>query len=396
MAVAASEFGFLGGSIGVAAGERLARAVERATAERLPLIALPASGGTRMQEGTVAFLQMVKITTAVTAHKAARLPYIVYLRHPTTGGVFASWASLGHLTLAEPGALIGFLGPRVYQALHGAPFPGGVQTAANLHAHGLVDAVVSPADLAATSDRVLTAMTAQPRPVPPQETAGDPAGLGCEPAWESIEHTREPGYPGAADLIRAAATDVVPLHGAGRGRLILALARIGGYPCVLAGQDRHGPPPGPAALRVTRRGIHLAAGLRLPLVTVIDTPGAELSPEAEEDGLASEIAYCLADLMRTGAPTVSRTARAGHGRRGAGPAARRPHPGRRARLAGAAGPRGGQRHRLPRHRHAPELAARQGVRATDLAALGIIDRVIPEAPGGASAGSSGRRCAGPW
>ena len=146
VAVAASEFGFLGGSIGVAAGERLARSIERATAERLPLIALPASGGTRMQEGTVAFLQMVKIAVAVTAHKAAHLPYVVYLRHPTSGGVLASWASLGHLTLAEPGAFIGFLGPRVYQALHGAPFPGGVQTAENLHAHGLVDAVVSPAD----------------------------------------------------------------------------------------------------------------------------------------------------------------------------------------------------------------------------------------------------------
>ena len=99
MAVAASEFGFLGGSIGVAAGERLTRAVERATADRLPMISLPASGGTRMQEGTIAFVQMVKITAAVTAHKSAHLPYLAYLRHPTTGGVFASWASLGHLTL---------------------------------------------------------------------------------------------------------------------------------------------------------------------------------------------------------------------------------------------------------------------------------------------------------
>ena len=123
MAVAVSEFGFLGGSIGVAAAERLTRAVERATAERLPLIAAPASGGTRMQEGTVAFLQMAKITAAVAAHQAAGLPYLVYLRHPTTGGVFASWASVGHLTLAEPGALIGFLGPRVYEALTGAPIP---------------------------------------------------------------------------------------------------------------------------------------------------------------------------------------------------------------------------------------------------------------------------------
>ena len=86
VAVAASEFGFLGGSIGVAAGERLTSAVERATGERLPLVVLPASGGTRMQEGTLAFLQMVKITAAVTAHKSAGLPYLVYLRHPTTGG----------------------------------------------------------------------------------------------------------------------------------------------------------------------------------------------------------------------------------------------------------------------------------------------------------------------
>ena len=136
VAVVAGEFGFLGGSIGVATAERLASAVERATEDRLPLIVAPASGGTRMQEGTVAFLQMIKIAAAVAAHKAAALPYLVCLRHPTTGGVLASWGSLGHLTLAEPGALIGFVGPRVYEALHGVPFPEGVQTAENLHAHG--------------------------------------------------------------------------------------------------------------------------------------------------------------------------------------------------------------------------------------------------------------------
>src|ERR1700761_4965382 len=164
VAVAASEFGFLGGSIGVAAGERLTRAVERATAERLPLLALPASGGTRMQEGTVAFLQMVKITAAVTAHQAAGLPYLVYLRHPTTGGVLASWASLGHLTLAEPGALIGFLGPRVYEALTGRAFPAGVQTAENLAAHGLVDRVLALGELGDLADRVLDALTAVPEP----------------------------------------------------------------------------------------------------------------------------------------------------------------------------------------------------------------------------------------
>ena len=87
--------------------------------------------------------------------------------------------------------------------------------------------------------------------------------------------------------------------------LILALARIGGYPCVVIGQDRHGPALGPAGLRLARRGIRLAAELRLPLVTVIDTPGAELSPAAEQDGLAPEIAFCLADLVTHRGPTIS-------------------------------------------------------------------------------------------
>ncbi|MFD4181730.1 carboxyl transferase domain-containing protein, partial [Rhodococcus sp. NPDC058514] len=125
VAVIACEFGFLAGSIGVAAAERIVTAIERATAEGLPLLASPTSGGTRMQEGTLAFVQMVKIAAAVTVHKAAHLPYLVYLRNPTTGGVFASWGSLGHVTVAEPGALIGFLGPRVYQALYGEKFPEG-------------------------------------------------------------------------------------------------------------------------------------------------------------------------------------------------------------------------------------------------------------------------------
>jgi acyl-CoA carboxylase subunit beta len=160
VAVVVSEFGFLAGSIGVAAGERLVRAVERATRERLPLMAAPASGGTRLQEGTVAFLQMVKVAAAIADHRSAGLPYLVYLRHPTTGGVLASWGSLGHVTAAEPGALIGFLGPRVYEALHGQPFPPGVQVAENLYAKGLVDAVVAPAELAEVAARVLQVLCA--------------------------------------------------------------------------------------------------------------------------------------------------------------------------------------------------------------------------------------------
>ena len=155
VALVVCEFDFLAGSIGVAAAERITAAVQRATAERLPLLASPSSGGTRMQEGTVAFLQMVKIAAAVELHKRAHLAYLVYLRHPTTGGVFASWGSLGHVTAAEPGALVGFLGPRVYEHLYGEPFPAGVQTAENLHRHGVIDGVVPLKALRSTLDRTL-------------------------------------------------------------------------------------------------------------------------------------------------------------------------------------------------------------------------------------------------
>ena len=193
VAVVASEFDFLAGSIGVAAAERITTAVERATAERLPLVASPSSGGTRMQEGTVAFLQMVKIAAAVELHKQAHLPYLVYLRHPTTGGVFASWGSLGHVTAAEPGALIGFLGPRVYEHLYGEPFPTGIQTAENLHRHGVIDGVVPIELLRSTLDRALRVLSDEPGPPP---AAPDPEPIAYVPAWDSVEASRRPDRPG--------------------------------------------------------------------------------------------------------------------------------------------------------------------------------------------------------
>ncbi len=321
VALVACEFGFLAGSIGVRAADRLVAAVERATDERLPLLASPTSGGTRMQEGTTAFLQMVKITAAIGVHKAAGNPYLVYLRNPTTGGVLASWGSLGHVTVAEPGALIGFLGPRVYRALYGGDFPAGVQTAENLLAHGIVDAVLPPGEIPEILDRAL-AVLAAPRagaaPAGSDPGAGDEAeDAGQEPledvpAWESIRRSRRPDRPGVRQLLRSAARDVVPMRGTGAGEidagLLLALARFGGAPCVVLGQDRQnqsaGAPLGPAGLREARRGMKLADELKLPLVTVIDTAGAALSREAEEGGLAGEIARSLQDLVLLDAPTV--------------------------------------------------------------------------------------------
>ena len=212
--------------------------MQRATAERLPLLASPSSGGTRMQEGTVAFLQMVKIAAAVTLHKQAHLPYLVYLRHPTTGGVFASWGSLGHVTFAQPGALIGFLGPRVYEQLYGEPFPPGVQTAENLQRHGVIDAVVPLAELRGILDRALTVVAddAGPAPDPPP-----PEPLPDVPAWDSVVASRRPDRPGVRHLLRHGCTDQVLLSGTGQGEaatMLLALARFAGQPAVLLGQQR--------------------------------------------------------------------------------------------------------------------------------------------------------------
>ena len=388
VAVVAGEFAFLAGSIGRATAERLVLAIERATAEGLPLLAAPVSGGTRMQEGTVAFLQMVKISAAIAAHKAEGLPYLVYLRNPTTGGVLASWGSLGHVTVAEPGALIGFLGPRVYEALYGKPFPEGVQLAENLFAHGLVDAVLPPERVADVLDRALNVLTAPRSALPAVVEPTLDEELPDVPAWESITASRRKERPGIRRLLRYAARDVIPLNGTGAGEsdpgLLLALARFGEMPCVVLGQDRRGQtesaPMGPAALREARRGMRLARELRLPLVTVIDTPGAALSKDAEEGGMAGEIARCLAELVTLEAPTLSVLMGQGTG---GGALALVPADRVVSALHGWLSPLPPEGASAIVHRdtdHAPQMAQAQGVRSLDLRANGIVDRIVAERP----------------
>ncbi|MFY2861429.1 carboxyl transferase domain-containing protein [Mycobacterium sp. THU-M104] len=391
VALVVCEFGFLGGSIGVAAAERITAALERATAERLPLLASPSSGGTRMQEGTVAFLQMVKIAAAVTLHKQAHLPYLVYLRHPTTGGVFASWGSLGHVTVAEPGALIGFLGPRVYELLYGEPFPEGVQTAENLQRYGVLDGVVALDELRGTLDRALSVIVDPARPLPDPAPAQPVAEV---PAWDSVVASRRPDRPGVGHLLRHGASDVVLLSGTGgASTTLLALARFAGQPAVVLGQQRgaggsekgpeNGPEKGrvgPAALREARRGMALAAELRLPLVLVIDTAGPALSADAEQGGLAGQIAQCLSELVTLDTPTVSVLLGQGSG----GPAlAMVPADRVLAALHGWLAPlppEGASAIVFRDTAHAAELAASQGIRSVELLGAGIVDVVVPEEP----------------
>lgn len=389
VAVVVSDFAFLAGSLGIRPAERVAAAFRRAVAEGLPLIAAPASGGTRMQEGTAAFLSMIDLSAAVQQYRDANLPYLAYLRHPTTGGVMASWGSLAHVTVAEPGALIGFLGPRVFEALHGEPFPDGVQVAENLLERGLVDAVLPPAEARTYFSAVLAHLVPAPAQDAPDAAASGTASeqgqaLADIPddAWAAVQATRQDERPRGEDLVRSLDSHVW-LSGDSQGSredgIRLALGRFGSCNTLMIVQTgRRDAGLGPQALHVARRGLRLAQEIGLPVVTVVDTPGATLSPEAENGGLAGQIARCLSELLGAAVPTVS--ALMGQGCGGAAlallPADRTvatshswlsPLP-----PEGASG----IIHRTPDR--AAEMANSQGIGVRHLHAAGVVDTVVSD------------------
>ncbi|MFM2437707.1 MAG: hypothetical protein RLZ55_518, partial [Actinomycetota bacterium] len=242
VAVVAGEFGFMAGSVGMSAADRVTSGLRRATLEGLPVVALPTSGGTRMQEGTPAFLRMVPVAAAVQRHRDAGLPYVVWLRDPTTGGVMATWGSLGQVTAAAPGALAGFLGPRVFEAMRGEEFPAGVQVAENLVRVGVIDAVVPLSELRGWLTDVLDVLGAG------AEAGGAVERGSAEPpesdpdGWDCVLATRAEDRPGAADLLSEYAERVTYLAGTGEGErdagMLIALARVAGTACVVAAQDR--------------------------------------------------------------------------------------------------------------------------------------------------------------
>ncbi len=387
LALVVSEFGFLGGSIGVAAGERLARAFERAQSLRIPLLAVVASGGTRMQEGTLAFLQMVKVSDAVRRFRDAGLLFVVHLSNPTTGGVLASWGSLGTLTYAAPGALIGFTGPRVIEVLTGARLADGVQSAENLFAHGLVDDVLSMPELRRRMGQLLAVVET---PANHSAVDGDrPAGSeGVSPsidAWTSVLRSRDPARPGATDLIAACVssfTSIAPSTVAVEAQgCIAGLGRVDGVPVVLVAQNRRasgGARMSPQDLRLAERGFALADELGLPLVTVIDTVGATVSREAEEGGLAREIARCIMRMLSVRPPTVCVLLG-----QGSGGAALALFPADRVIAAehawlSAIAPEGASAILYRDTDHAAALAQSQRIASSQLLDLGIVDTVIAE------------------
>lgn len=303
------EFAFLGGSMGTAVGQAVARAYEVATEAGLPLVLLPSTGGARMQEGMASLVQMASTSVAAAEHARAGLLQVTVLRDPTTGGVFVSHANQAHVLLAEPGATIGFAGPRVAETVTGGPLPDGSHTAAGARAAGLVDAVVPRGELPETLGALLrwTTLAAE---APTTGHAAERLQPDDQLAWQQVQCARDPRRARATAFLTSIEVSF-ELHGDRAGAddpaVRVALAQVGGHPVVVVALDRDGNEATvtAAGYRKAWRGFDLATALDVPLVTLIDTPGADASGPSEAAGIGHHIAWTFRRLLDVPSPTVA-------------------------------------------------------------------------------------------
>ena len=309
-------FEVLGGTMGAAAGEKVVRAYDRARDLRLPMVVLTRTGGARLQEGMVALVQLARTAAAARRHADAGLLSLAVYGSPTTGGVLASYASLVDLRAVVAGAVIGFAGPRVAEGTLGIPLPPGSHTAESVYEHGLADARLAAEDVVPWVEAAL-GLADRPlavRSLPAwdagaaQRDAGSGASGpgGASGAWAEVLRARAVGRPSGIDRAALLCSSWVELRGTDP-TVRAGLARVAGRRCVVVATDRYcaAGRPTPAAFRLAQRAVALAGRLGLPLVTLVDTPGADPSPAAEVDGVAAEIARTLAALASCPTPTVS-------------------------------------------------------------------------------------------
>ena len=327
---------FLMASMGEVVGEKIAKAVERATEERLPVILFACSGGARMQEGITSLMQMAKTSAVLKRHSDAGLLYISVLTDPTTGGVTASFAMLGDVILAEPKALIGFAGPRVIEQTIGQKLPKGFQRSEFLLEHGFIDAIVERPMLKATLSRILSLHEEKMSPKSTEETerfvrnAGMQVGIqggnlphGQEEAsvdaWERVQLSRKKDRPVGSDYIQRMFTDFIEFHGdryyADDKAIIGGIARFHGRPVTVIAQakgtntkeniERNFGMPSPDGYRKALRLMKQAEKFRRPVICFVDTPGAFCGLEAEERGQGEAIARSIYEMSGLKVPVLS-------------------------------------------------------------------------------------------
>lgn len=380
-------FDALGGSMGVVHGERVVGAFDRARQLRLPVVCVTRSGGARMQEGMVSLLQMGRVASAVRRHGGAGLLSVAVLRSPTTGGVLASYASLCDVRVAEAGAVIGFAGPRVVAETTGHDVGGVSHTAETARAAGLVDLVVEAADVEHTVEVVLGHRDA-PRAHRrlPLDDAASPPGEPVAGAWGQVLVARRADRPTGVDVAAHLVASWVDLA-AVDATVRTGLARVGDRRVVVIASDRHHGTgrPTAAGFRQARRAIALADRLRVPLVSLVDTPGADPSPESENAGIAGEIATTFAAMDAVTVPSLAVCV----GEGGSGGALALAWCDTLLIQGNAVfeviAPEGAAAIIERDARRAPHVAEALGLTSQRLLALGIVDGVVPDDPSATAA-----------
>lgn len=321
---------FLMASMGEAVGEKITRAVERATKMRLPVIIFACSGGARMQEGMVSLMQMAKTSAALKRHSDAGLLYISVLTDPTTGGVTASFAMLGDIILAEPNALIGFAGPRVIEQTIGQKLPKGFQRAEFLLEHGFIDKIVERENQRDFLGKVLNLHRENPGKV--YSGSGDfrweeayqkafegEENLEKKDAWEHVLLARDKARPTGNDYIENLFEDFTELHGDRYFRddpsVVGGIASFYGVPVTVLVQEkgkntkdsisRNFGMVSPEGYRKSLRLMKQAEKFHRPVICLVDTPGAFCGLEAEERGQGEAIARNLYEMSGLKVPVLS-------------------------------------------------------------------------------------------
>lgn len=387
---------FLMGSMGYVVGEKITRAVEKATEQKLPVIIFTCSGGARMQEGMVSLMQMAKTSAALKKHSDAGLLYITVLTDPTTGGVTASFAMLGDIILAEPGALIGFAGPRVIEQTIGQKLPEGFQRSEFLVEHGLIDGIIERQDMKDTLGKLLQmhhkvdredALIMTKLAIPKQTSKKEEMS-----AWERVQTARSSERPTALDFINEIFADFEEFHGdrhyGDDGATVGGIAYLDGCPVTVIGQQkgrttkdnikRNFGMPSPEGYRKALRLMKQAEKFGRPIINFIDTPGAFPGMEAEEHGQGEAIARNLFEMSTLQVPVLSIVI----GEGGSGGALALAVANEVWMLENATytilSPEGFASILWKDSSKAPEAAALMKVTANELKKMGIIEKVIPE------------------
>lgn len=313
---------FLMASMGQVVGEKITRAVERATKEQLPVIIFACSGGARMQEGIVSLMQMAKTAAALKQHSDAGLLYVSVLTDPTTGGVTASFAMLGDVILVEPKALIGFAGPRVIEQTIGEKLPKGFQRSEFLLEHGFIDRIVERKEMRTVLANILQMhqnFKGSVTQSPIQAVEKERQSVQEKDAWERVTISRKNDRPVGQDYIRTLFSDFLEFHGdrcyGDDPAIIGGIARFAGIPVTVIAQAKgkstkenvahHFGMPSPEGYRKALRLMKQAEKFKRPILLFVDTPGAFCGIEAEERGQGEAIARNLFEMSSMKVPVLS-------------------------------------------------------------------------------------------